>query len=86
MITSPPIPCLTLLPARPLLDTRPDTKCFPLVLLCYDHCEEVNSIYSIMPYRLLKMREEEDSWSRIASLPDRIREKVWLGEVIVSAL
>ena len=72
--------------AEGLLDTRPDTKCFPLVLLCYDHCEEVNSIYSIMPYRLLKMREEEDSWSRIASLPDRIREKVWLGELIVSAL
>ena len=62
-----------------LLDTRPDTKCFPLVLLCYDHCEEVNSIYSIMPYRLLKMREEEDSWSRVASLPG------W-GEVIVSSL
>ena len=46
----------------------------------------MNSIYSIMPYRLLKMREEEDSWSRVASLPDRIREKVWLGELIVSAL
>jgi len=46
------------------------------------NCEEVNSIYSfILPYRLLKLREQDkEKWSRVASLPDHIRERAGLGE------
>ena len=46
------------------------------------NCEEVNSIYSfILPYRLLKLRgQDKEKWSRVASLPDHISERVGLGE------
>ena len=46
------------------------------------NCEDVNSIYAfIMPYKLLAMRGQGgDTWSRVASLPDHIAERVGLGE------